>query len=277
MTVKIKEYRDILLDDLVIGKAQVRTQDPGKDIEELCRSIEVQGLLQPIVVCPAENRLNKWEILTGQRRFLAHKMLGRDSISAAILDKRVNEGEAKAISITENLIRRKLSGKELIDGIMFLYNIYGNIKVVAETTGLSESVVRDNVKYPRLIPELKELVDDGNIEINVALKAQDSATNYDSGTLDPETAISLAKEMQPMTGPQRKNVVKERKNNPEKPIDDVIESAKTGGKVIQVIATVTQDTHTAIQKFASAENTTQDDAVGELIERALIEGGFLEK
>ena len=272
MTVKIKEYRDILLDDLVIGKAQVRTQDPGKDIEELCRSIEVQGLLQPIVVCPAENRLNKWEILTGQRRFLAHKMLGRDSISAAILDKRVNEGEAKAISITENLIRRKLSGKELIDGIMFLYNIYGNIKVVAETTGLSESVVRDNVKYPRLIPELKELVDDGNIEINVALKAQDSATNYDSGTLDPETAISLAKEMQPMTGPQRKNVVKERKNNPEKPIDDVIESAKTGGKVIQVIATVT-----AIQKFASAENTTQDDAVGELIERALIEGGFLEK
>ena len=39
--------------------------------------------------------------------------------------KRVDEGQAKAISITENLIRRQLSGKELKDGILYLYNLYG--------------------------------------------------------------------------------------------------------------------------------------------------------
>ena len=38
---KIKDYRDIPLDDLVIGKGQVRTQNPGKGIEELAQSIEI--------------------------------------------------------------------------------------------------------------------------------------------------------------------------------------------------------------------------------------------
>ena len=71
---KIAEYRDISLDDLVIGKGQVRTENPGKEIEDLAMSIESQGLLQPIVVCAARET-GKWEILTGQRRFLAHKYL----------------------------------------------------------------------------------------------------------------------------------------------------------------------------------------------------------
>ena len=154
---KIVEYREIPLDDLVIGKGQARTQDPGRDIDELARSIEVQGLLQPIVVCPAENS-DKWEILTGQRRYLAHRMLRRENITAAVLDERVEESQAKAISITENLIRRKLTGKELIDGVTFLHNIYGSARTVADATGIPYQSVLDYVKYPRLLPKLKQMV-----------------------------------------------------------------------------------------------------------------------
>ncbi len=117
---KIVDYRNIPLDDLVIGKGQVRTENPGKDIDDLVTNIEVQGLLHPIVVCPARDP-GKWEILTGQRRFLAHKILRRKTISAAVMDERVDEGQAKAISVAENLVRRQLTGKELKDGILFLY------------------------------------------------------------------------------------------------------------------------------------------------------------
>ena len=109
---KIVEYKNIPLEDLVIGQAQARTENPGKDIDDLVTNIEVQGLLQPIVVCPARRR-GKWEILTGQRRFLAHKVLGRKKISAAVMDERVDEAKAKTISIVENLIRRNLSGTEI--------------------------------------------------------------------------------------------------------------------------------------------------------------------
>ena len=271
---KIVAYREIPIDDLVIGKGQARVQNVGQEIEELATSIEVQGLLQPIVVCQAMQE-GKWEILTGQRRFLAHKSLKKATITAAVLDKRVEEGEAKAISITENLIRRKLSGKELIDGITYLYNIYGTATAVAETTGLPYRRVLDYVKYPRLIPELKKMVDDG-LDIKVALKAQDSSTDG-YGEPDTEVAIILAKEMKPMTGVQRKKVVQDRKNNPDKPIDDVIENAKTGSSVAEIKFMITQDTHTALQQFAKGEGYNQDEAAVVLIEEALVGHGFLEE
>lgn len=82
---KIVEYRDVPLDDLTIGKAQARTSPSMADVDELASSIEKLGLLQPIVVCESVEA-GRWEILTGQRRFLAHKRLGRKTIPAAILD-----------------------------------------------------------------------------------------------------------------------------------------------------------------------------------------------
>lgn len=270
---KIVEYRDIPLDDLVIGKGQVRTSEPGKEIEDLAKSIKVQGLLQPIVVCAARDE-SKWEILTGQRRFLAHKYLKKDSISAAVLDARVDEPQAKAISITENLIRRRLSGKELKDGILYLYNLYGSVQDVAEATGLPLAKVRDYVKFPRLLPELKKMVDKGAVDVNTALKAQD-ASNKDEGIPDPEEAVKLAQEMAPMSGVQRKKVVEERKKHPERSVDEVIERAKTGSKVVQIVATVTQDTHAALQQFAREERSNQDEAAAALIEEALVGRGLL--
>ena len=272
---KILDYLDIPLDELVIGMGQVRTQSPGKGIDELVRSIESQGLLQPIVVCPATDE-GKWEILVGQRRFLAYKILKRESIAAAILDERVTGGEAKAISITENLIRRQLSGKELKDGILYLYNRYGSIKDVVDATGLPYRRVQDNIKYPRLVPELKELVDSEKVDINAALKAQDAATDeaYD---VNVDFATTLALEMAPMSGPQRKNVTKVIKERPEKRVEDVVEAAKAGSQVIQVIATVTRDTHAALQRFAREEGTNQGEAVVALIEEALVGRGLLEE
>ena len=273
---KIVEYRDIPLDDLVIGKGQVRTQDLGKGIEDLAHSIKSQGLLQPIVICPAREP-GKWEILTGQRRFLAHRQLKKESIAAAVLDGRVEEAEAKAISITENLLRRKLSGKELIDGVTYLYKNYGTARAVADTTGLPYKDVLNYVKYPRLMPELKKIVDDQYIDVNVALKAQDAATQADEYP-DPKDAVKLALEMAPMSDAQRKKLVQERKDHPEKSVDDAVENAKTGSKITQILVTVTQDTHAAIQRYAREEGAkTQDEAAAKLIEEALVGRGFLDE
>ena len=271
---KIEDYREIPLDDLVIGLGQVRTDNPGTGVEDLAASIKAQGLLQPIVVCKATEP-GKWQILTGQRRFLAYRMLNRETISAAVLDSHVGEAEAKTISITENLIRRKLSGKELKDGILYLYNIYGSVKDVVETTGLPYREVRDYVKYPRLVQRLKDVVDEGKVDVNAALRAQDSATD-DYGEVNTEDALVLALEMASMSGPQRKKVAQDRKENPDKSVVEVIEDAKSGSKVIQVVATVTQDTHRAIQQVAREEGTNQGEATVILIEEALTGRGLME-
>ena len=272
---KISEYREIPLDELVLGKGQARTRDVGRDIEDLAQSIEKQGLLQPIVVCRAD-QLGKWEILTGQRRFLAHRVLKRSAITAAILDERVDEAEAKAISITENLIRRALMGADLIDGITFLYNRYGSAKAVHETTGIPYDEVRHYVKYPRLMPVLKKMVDDGEVDIKVALKAQD-ATDLGSGPPTDEDAVKWAREFKTMSNAQRKKAVDDRRRDPTGTVDAAIEQARTGSRITQMVVTLTGDAHAALRRYAKDQDMNQDEAAAGIIEEVLLTRGFLEK
>ena len=210
--VKITDIRDIPLDDLRIGKGQVRTRDVNKDIDGL-PSIRVQGLLQPIVVCEAEQK-GKFEILTGQRRFLAHKQLKAKSIRAVVLAERVDEALAKAISLTENLVRRDVSQKEYIDACTPLYKKYGTIKAVAEALGLRPDTVSKFIKYDRLIKPLQKLVDDGEVDVKVALRAQDAAAAGGEKP-DPADAVKLAREMASMPSIQQKKLVEERETRPD--------------------------------------------------------------
>ena len=274
---KITEYREIPLGDLVLDKGQVRTRDVHKDIDELAASIDAQGLLQPIVVCEAAQP-GKWEILTGQRRFLAHKILKRETITAAVLDEQVDEAEAKAISITENLIRRRLSGPELIDGITFLYNKYGTAKAVHDATGIPYADVRNYVKYPRLMPTLKKMVDEGEVDIKVALRSQDAVDVDDDPPKEEkeEDAVKLALEMQSMSDAQRKKVVKERQERPDSTVDDVIEQARTSSRITQMVVTLSQDAHTALQRYAKDQDQNQDEAAAGIIEETLKSQGFLD-
>ena len=71
----------------MIERFQVRKQNVGEGLDELAASIEKYGLLQPIVVCKSAGHPGKWEIVAGQRRYLAHKqILKLPKIVAGIID-----------------------------------------------------------------------------------------------------------------------------------------------------------------------------------------------
>jgi len=266
----MKEVQELRLEDLTIGKGQVRTK-VGEGIDELAESIRVMGLLEPIVVTPAD-KSGKYEILTGQRRFLAHKRLKKKTILAIVRTDKIDDNFAKGISVTENVMRLDLTKKELIDACTSLYKKYGSVKDVCDALGLPQSQVRLYVKYDRLVPQLKKLVDDGEVDMPTALRAQDAASV--TGTTNAKDAVVFAKEMSGMSGAQQKKIVKERESNPEVPVDDAIENAKTGTKVTQILVTLSTTVHTSLQTFAKAEGQNQDDAAATLIEEALQQKGF---
>ena len=270
---KIREVRELPLDDLEIGKGQVRLRHVGKEIDELADSIRVVGLLEPILVCESDTP-GKYEIITGQRRFLAHKELQKATILSAVLDERVDENTAKILSVTENLVRRNLDSKDLIDACTYLFKRYGSIQDVVEETGLPRSKVSQYVKYDQLIPALKELVDKGEVKLQTALRAQQAASV--SGTPNPEEAIEFAMDMTPMSGVQQDKIVKERRKNPSLSSDQVIEDAKSGGKVTQINVTLTSQIHGSLRDYANAEDTNMDDAARLLIEEGLSDKGYLE-
>ena len=271
---KITGMKKIPLEDLELGKGQSRTREVSKGVDELGDSIRKVGQLEPIVVCPG-SKPGKFEILTGLRRFLACKEIGVPTVLAAVMDEHVDEITAKVISVTENLVRRDLNRKDLIDACTFFYKKYGTIKDVCEETGLPHREVTEYVKYDRLIPELKDLVDKGEVELKSALRAQDAIAV--GGKMITSQAVYLAKEMSDMSGIQQKKVAEEAGKKPEAGVLDVIEAVKTGSKFTQITVTLSTTVHYSLQTYASAEGTSQDDAAASLIEEGLSAKGYMEE
>lgn len=270
----IKEIKSIQLKDLVIGKGQTRVSDVGKDIDELAESIKKQGLLQPIMVCPTDKD-GKYEILLGQRRFLAYQMLGKKEILSAVLKEQVTPIQAKIISVTENMVRRNPSKKDMIDVCTDLYKKYGTMKAVSEETGLPYHHVCEYVKYDRLKPEMKKLVDSNQVSQKTALRAQDAASV--TGKYDNNDAVKLAKEMSPMDSTQQTKIVSTLKSDPSASVDDVIEHAKSGEKITRINITLGAEQNQSLKTYAKAEGTTAEDAATTLITEGLSTKGFLEE
>ena len=100
----IDRFEELPIADIVIARFQVRKSNTNEGLEELAASINQFGLLHPIVVCRHEKDPTKWEVVAGQRRLLAHKLvLKRDNIVAGIIDRVLSEDEGLAISGNENV------------------------------------------------------------------------------------------------------------------------------------------------------------------------------
>ena len=261
----IGEVRDLPLSQLSIGKSQARVS-PNKDIDDLAMSIRTIGLLEPIVVTPVSG--DKYEILTGQRRFLAHVQLEYETIKCVIVERELDQREQLAISVTENLVRKDLSRKELINACTMLYRRYGSMKMVSEETGLSTNTVSEYVKYDQLVEGLKELVDAGKIDVKAALQAQRAATDG-AGDVDEDAAVKFGKELAPMGAAQRGNFVKAAEEDPDASIEEKIEKGRAQPVVRQIVVTLEAGIHQQLQTYARDEGLKQDEAAATLLEEAL--------
>lgn len=133
------------------------------EIRELAESIKEQGLLQPILV---RKNGSKYEVVAGDRRFLAHELLGLKVIKAIVRD--LDERNCFLIRAIENLQRADLSPMEegaIYREMMDAYRM--NIKQVARSVGVSESKVISRLK----MLEMPEYVQRALHEKRVGIKA----------------------------------------------------------------------------------------------------------
>jgi ParB family chromosome partitioning protein len=262
---------EISIEKIEIGTAQVRT-DLSSGIEDLASSIKKQGLLQPIYVAKQSN--GRFEVLAGQRRLLAVKKLGQKTIRAIVADgNAIDELSKVAISLSENLIRKDNSQKELIDACTKLYKRYGSLKMVADETGLAAGLVSQYVKYDQLTQRLKEKVDQAQIDMKVALQAQKAATNPD-GTVDEVAAEKFAAELSPLSNQQRRSFVKVVSQDPTESLEEKIEKGRKQPVLRQISITLEDSLHKGLQKYANDESINQDDAAVSLIEEGLSRRGI---
>lgn len=124
------------IDSLIPGTYQQRRTFHEVELEELAESIRQQGLIQPIVVRPRNH--GSYEILAGERRWRACKLLGKESIEVVVKD--VDDQAALAVSLIENIQREKLNPIEEAEGYQRLIDDFGlKQSLVGQLVGKSPS------------------------------------------------------------------------------------------------------------------------------------------
>lgn len=96
----------ISLEELEANPWQPRAEVDEGELSLLVKSIEAQGLLQPIIVCQKHD--GRFTIVAGHRRVEAHRRLERSAISAIVRDQ-LTEAQFASIAYAENVARASLS------------------------------------------------------------------------------------------------------------------------------------------------------------------------
>jgi ParB family chromosome partitioning protein len=145
---------------MVPGTYQQRRTFHDAELEELADSIRQQGLLQPIVVRPLND--GGYEILAGERRWRACKLLGKESIEVVVKD--VDNQAALAMSLIENIQREKLNPIEEAEGYQRLIDEFGlKQSLVGELVGKSPSRISRLLSLLALPSAMRELITKGEL------------------------------------------------------------------------------------------------------------------
>ncbi|MFL9989213.1 ParB/RepB/Spo0J family partition protein [Paraburkholderia sediminicola] len=103
-------------------------------LSELAESIREVGLMQPIVVRRIED---SYQVVAGERRWRAHKMVGIDTIKAVVVD--CSDADMAVLALVENVSRDDLSDYEIATSIRQTEKEFPDRKRMAEALGMSRS------------------------------------------------------------------------------------------------------------------------------------------
>lgn len=154
----------IPMEKIYTRKDQPRKNFDDKALLGLSQSIEKYGLLNPIVL--RKNGI-KYEIIAGERRYRASKLLGHKEIDAII--KNVDNKNIDILSIVENVQREDLTGLEEANAYNELCQNYNMTQEeVAKTVGKSRSYIANSLRLLKLDENSKRELQEGNISSSQA-------------------------------------------------------------------------------------------------------------
>tara|TARA_R110002049_G_scaffold274501_2_gene452427 strand:- start:1272 stop:2129 length:858 start_codon:yes stop_codon:yes gene_type:complete len=161
---EISEIHLIPLTDIQVSGDNVRISQQTVALEELASSIAIHGLLQPVVLV-GEFGNPPYQLISGQRRFLAHQKLGREEIKAVFTGP-LTRTEAIIRSLVENLQRVDLNFADTQVAVTELYREFGSDEEVRNRTGLSMRTIRDHLRIQeKASPAIRAKIASGEISI----------------------------------------------------------------------------------------------------------------
>ncbi|MDE0395547.1 MAG: ParB/RepB/Spo0J family partition protein [Gammaproteobacteria bacterium] len=268
MTTHISRFEDLAIDDIVVDRFQVRTTNTGELRDELIASIKEFGLIHPIIVCRSERFEGKWEVVCGQRRLLAHKTMGEQTIKAGIIDQVLNKEEGTAVSANENIHQLQMSRPDLVDLCEQLHLRYGSLRAVEEKTKIPYYFVKKYVRLGRLNDTLRTMVLNKEVGLDLALKAQDA-------TQDLEEALEFLDVLKRSDNDLRKKILKVKEQDPSLNANDAQIAAEKVPDDVRISGRLYGAYADAIRQLAGDKDSNVSAVGIELIEEALDAQGLV--
>ena len=150
------------ISDLTRNKFQPRKNFNKESLDELTNSIKERGIIQPIIVRKSKENSSKYEIIAGERRWLAAQNAGLHEVPIVITD--VDDLKSLEFAIVENVQRNDLNVIEEAEGYKRLINEFSyDQENVAKFIGKSRSHVANCLRLLALPKEVLELIENNKL------------------------------------------------------------------------------------------------------------------
>jgi ParB family chromosome partitioning protein len=138
---------------------QPRTRFREEALDELARSIQTSGIIQPIVVRPVRNR---FQLIAGERRWRAAQRAGLRKVAAIV--RQVADELALEMTLVENIQREDLNAMEAARAFERLMEEFQlTQEAVAERTGKDRATVANAIRLLKLEPTIQDWIEEGKL------------------------------------------------------------------------------------------------------------------
>ncbi len=150
------------LDNIKRNEFQPRINFDETKLNELASSIKQNGIIQPIAVRPIKGSSEPYQIVAGERRWLAAQKAGLHEIPVTILD--LNDNEVLEVAIVENIQREDLNVVEEAKGYKRLNEEFGyDHDKIANMMSKSRSHVSNTLRLLNLPKDVISMLQDGEL------------------------------------------------------------------------------------------------------------------
>ena len=150
------------ISDLTRNPYQPRQNFKEEKLEELANSIRKNGIIQPIAVRPKKNQSGKFEIVAGERRWLAAQRAGLHEIPVSILE--LSDVESLEVAIVENIQRDDLNPIEEAKGYKRLNEEFDyDHESISKLMSKSRSHVSNTLRLLTLPKDVIGMLEEGTL------------------------------------------------------------------------------------------------------------------
>ena len=158
------QNNQLSISEMIPNKYQPRKIFDENSLNDLTKSIEQRGILQPIIVRKSNHDKSKFEIIAGERRWRAAQLAQLDTLPVIVRE--FSDNEVLEIAIIENIQREDLNALEEAVGLERLRNEFElTQQEVADVVGKSRAAIANSLRLLSLGPVARELLEDGKLDM----------------------------------------------------------------------------------------------------------------